>query len=282
MASADSARSSQLYWDNAAETYDRDFTTTLIGQLLRRRVWSVLDRLFRQGDRVLELNCGTGIDAQHLAERGVTVLACDVSHRMVEIARQRISAGNTGGTVAFQVLATEGLASLPDIGPFDGVFSNFSGLNCVDDLDEVRRNLARLLRPGASALVCMLGSFVPWEIAWYFAQGDRQQALRRFRQDSGHVHTGHPRVRYYSLRTIARVFAPDFRLRNWQGMGIFLPPTYMEHWARRFPSITRALGHIDALAGSIPVLKSMANFVLLEFRRQETVSTDNADHIAPS
>ena len=278
---ADSKRSRQIYWDDAAETYDQDFTITLIGQLLRRRIWRELDRIYCQGERILELNCGTGIDARHLAERGIAVLACDISPRMIELARQSQSAQELGDRIDFQVLATECLASLGDQGPFDGAFSNFSGLNCVEDLGQLRRNLARLVRPGAPVLLCMLGRFVPWEIAWFLVHRDRGSAMRRLRQNTCHPpQAGLPKVHYPSVHEIAAAFAPDFRLRNWKGLGIFLPPSYMEHWARRFPRIARALDRADGIFANVPVVRSMADFVLLDFRRMESTSADNADHLA--
>jgi ubiquinone/menaquinone biosynthesis C-methylase UbiE len=84
MASSDPLRSAQAYWDASAETYERDFAGTLTGQARRRAVWHELDGIFSAGQRILELNCGTGIDAVRLAERGVRVVACDISPRMIE------------------------------------------------------------------------------------------------------------------------------------------------------------------------------------------------------
>ena len=45
----------------------------------------------KAGERVLELNCGTGEDAVHLARRGVRVLATDNSPRMLAAARSKIA-----------------------------------------------------------------------------------------------------------------------------------------------------------------------------------------------
>ena len=69
--------SAQAYWDTVATTYDRDFGDSVTGRVNRRVVWRALDRAFKPGQRVLELNCGTGIDAVHLAARGIRVLACE-------------------------------------------------------------------------------------------------------------------------------------------------------------------------------------------------------------
>lgn len=137
----------ETYWNKVAETYDQIFPHTLVGRVQRDIVWHELERVFQPGRRILELNCGTGIDAVHLAESGVTVLACDISPRMIEIARQRLRSTALEGLVEFRALPTEDIAGLEGKGCFDGAFSNFSGLNHVRDLSAVARNLARLLKP---------------------------------------------------------------------------------------------------------------------------------------
>jgi SAM-dependent methyltransferase len=265
MPASDSIRSAQAYWDTAANAYEDDFSGTLIGRTLRDAVWRDVDRLFLPGQRVLELNCGTGIDAVHLAGRGVRVLACDIAPRMIELARQQ--AGPTS-LIEFRVLPTENIGALIGGGPFDGAFSNFSGLNCVEDLPAVARNLARLVKPGAPILVCMIGRFVPWEILWFLAHGNPRRALLRLR---GNAEAGAAvRVQYPSVAEIARVFAPEFTLRKWKGLGIAVPPSYMERWARRFPRVLTALAGVDRSIAGVPVLRGMADFALLEFERRET------------
>jgi SAM-dependent methyltransferase len=262
-------RSAQAYWDIAAETYDQVFPDTLIGQAQREAVWQELRPVFRSGHRVLELNCGTGIDAVHLAETGVRVLACDISPRMIELACQRLNATQLGELVDFRVLATEDIAVLGSEGPFDGAFSNFSGLNCVEDLSAVARNLAQLLKPGARVLLCMVGRFFLWEIAWYLAQGNPRKAMRRFsRGNVGRLSDNATvRVYYRSVGAVARTFAPDFRLRHWRGIGVTVPPSYSENWARRFPRVLKALARADRCLGRIPALRRMADCVLLHFER---------------
>ena len=267
--SVDARRTAQSYWDTAAKTYDCDFTGTLIGQLRRRAVWRELDRTFQAGQRVLELNCGTGIDAVRLAGRGVRVLACDISLGMIDMARERANACGVAGALQFRVLPTEEIARLGPEGPFEGAFSNFAGLNCVDDLGATAEALFGLLKPGATVLLCMLGRFVPWEMAWYVAQAQPGRAFLRWSNGTARqVEGGTLRVRYHGVGEIARLFAPRFRLRRWRGIGIMVPPTYAEVWARRVPRLTRAVARVDDWIGGIPVVRRMADLVLLELERR--------------
>ncbi|HET7841684.1 MAG TPA: methyltransferase domain-containing protein, partial [Terriglobia bacterium] len=78
-------------FDALAESYDDAFTNTLIGRAQRACVWGEIDRHFKPAQTILEINCGTGVDALHLAERGVRVVACDASPGMIAAARRRLA-----------------------------------------------------------------------------------------------------------------------------------------------------------------------------------------------
>jgi SAM-dependent methyltransferase len=268
---APSIGAAQAYWDAAAETYDLDFANTLIGRAQRESIWREIEKVFTAGQRILELNCGTGIDAVFLANRGVRVLACDIAPRMIELAQRRNNSMKTGGLIDFRVLATENIEVLGKEALFDGAFSNFSGLNCVDDLSAIAPKLATLLRPGARLVLCMIGRFVPWEIAWYMAHGNPGRAFLRFSRvtigrlaEDKVVH-----VRYPSVRKLARMFAPGFRLTKRQGIGITLPPSYLEYLARKFPVALDRLARLDRRIGCLPLARSMGDCVLLQFERTE-------------
>jgi SAM-dependent methyltransferase len=263
--------SAQAYWDAAAETYDLDFANTLIGRAQRESIWREIEKVFTVGQRILELNCGTGIDAVFLANRGVKVLACDIAPRMIELAQRRASLMKGSGMVDFCALATENIEVLGKESSFDGAFSNFSGLNCVDDLPTVAQKLATLLRPGARLVLCMIGRFVPWEIAWYMAHGNPRRAFLRFKRVTvGRIaEDAVVNVRYPSVRKLARIFAPSFRLRKQQGIGITLPPSYLEHLAQQFPWVLNRLANLDRRIGCLPLVRSMGDCVLLQFERTE-------------
>lgn len=254
----------QAYWNAAAETYQQAFTGTLVGSLWREAVWRELDTAFASGSHVLELNCGTGIDALHLAHRGVSVLGCDISSRMIELARQNAAGTGVQQLLDFRVLPTEQLATLQTVNLFDGAFSNFSGLNCVQDLAAVRQNLACLLKPGSRVLLCMLGRFGVWQKLWHLVHGEWKQALRI--SQSTDVE-GAFKVQHPSRKQIVTLFSPDFRLRRWKGVGIAVPPAAMEQWAIRFPRLIQYLDHVDRLIGRARVLRSLGGCIVFEFER---------------
>jgi ubiquinone/menaquinone biosynthesis C-methylase UbiE len=114
-------------FDVVAKEYDARFTNSAIGRAQRDSVWLEMDRVFRPGQRILEINCGTGVDALHLAAAGIQVLACDASGEMIRVARRRLGASTVADQVEFRILATELICHLDDGERYDGVLSNFAG-----------------------------------------------------------------------------------------------------------------------------------------------------------
>src|SRR5208282_4508814 len=142
-------------FDRAAGSYDELFTRSTIGQAQRKQVWERLLRVFAPGERILELNCGTGEDARFLARQGISIVACDASAAMIQVAEVRTKREAAGADITYRRLANEDLGILPRQKQFDGAYSNFSGLNCAADLGPIARNLASLVRPGGHVLLCL-------------------------------------------------------------------------------------------------------------------------------
>ena len=129
------------------------------------------------------------------------------------------------------------------------------------------RDLAGLLKPGAPVLLCMSGPFGPLEIARYLAHGNPRKSVRRLKS----VGSGDDvQVHYPSPKTMARLFASEFRFGEWSGIGVVLPPAYLEAWARRFPRVLDWRARADGRLGRVPALRGMAGHIMLHFERLGT------------
>ena len=193
-------------FDQLAPTYGQAWTNSADGHHQRTKVWREIGGLFRGGDRVLDLGCGIGDDALHLAGRGVSVHGIDSSIEMVEIAQSR--------GVSAQHLAIEDLGSLE--GPYDGALSNFGALNCVEDLRAVARNLARLIRPGSALAACVMGRVCWSETARFLLKLDWRKATRRW---PGHARWRGMDVYYRTSASFVSAFEPEFHLRRRVSIG---------------------------------------------------------------
>jgi ubiquinone/menaquinone biosynthesis C-methylase UbiE len=232
-------------FDLIAADYDKLWTLSASGLAQREAVWRHIHPLFREGDRVLDLGCGTGEDALHLAERGIFVHAIDSSLQMVQVARSR--------RVEAHHLAMENLHQLSGI--FDGAISNFGALNCVEDLEPLSESLARLIRPGGYVTLCTMGRFCGWETAWYTLQGKLTKACRRWSGRSVSQSLGMS-VHYPSRRQLRDAFKRDFELVAWYGIGVAVPPSFV----KGIPAeIIRLLSVVDRCVAHWPGLRALSD-----------------------
>jgi ubiquinone/menaquinone biosynthesis C-methylase UbiE len=257
-----------LAFDQLAKRYDDLFTRSLIGRAQRNAVWRVIAQTFRSGDHVLELNCGTGEDALFLAGKGVSVIACDASEQMIEYAQQRLCTEAPTTAVKFAQLPIEQIAEIRTEGAFDGVFSNFSGLNCVADLSQTAKDLATLLQPGAPLIICLSTRFCISEIIWFLIHGRAREAFRRC---SGHAAAKVGEfvvdVYYPTLPQLQKSFSPAFVMRSCVGIGISVPPSYVEPWIRKCPNLLRVMETIDKTLSACPGLRVIGDHMLISFER---------------
>jgi ubiquinone/menaquinone biosynthesis C-methylase UbiE len=260
-----------LAFDQLAADYDSVFTLSAIGKSQREVVWNRLLRVFSSGGHILELNCGTGVDALFMMNAGMNVTACDASPRMIEIARHRIAIANTESSAEFFAMPTEDLDKLPETCCFDGLFSNFAGLNCVCDLRTFAKQAARRLKPGAPLLLCFLTRFCLWEIIYYMLRGNPRKALRRCGGiSSARVGGVSFPVYYRTLSELRRAFAPEFQLVATEGVGITVPPSYIEPWIASHPQLLRWMGAIDDLVRTWPGLRVVGDHMLVHLEKVGT------------
>lgn len=139
-------------YSQLAAHYDRAVGRHYFNAL--RRAFEVL--VPRYGLRfrdVLDLGCGTGLFACHLAERYcASVLGIDNSAAMLAIARRQCRSCRVG-------FMQQDLRALTLPWRFDLVTANFDTLNHLRDPAELRcvvHTIGRLLRPGAHALFDLL------------------------------------------------------------------------------------------------------------------------------
>jgi SAM-dependent methyltransferase len=232
-------------FDQAAGTYDDLYQANPVMAWLRRESLAALQQAFEPGSRLLEIGCGTGEEALALAQAGYQVVATDISPAMIEAARAKAQPAH-GGQVTWLALPAGRLATVEDsygTGAFDGAYASFGALNCEPDLAPVADALARLLKPGAHLVSSVMNRACAWEIGWGLAHLRPGEAFRRLRQgwlDAG-LESPDGRLtvptRYYSPRSFARAFEPDFRTILVRALPVLLPPPYLDHLLKRHGSL---------------------------------------------
>ncbi len=263
----DSFTATRRAFDNVAAEYDGALGNNALVQKMRTQVMERIEATFSPGARLLDLGCGTGIDATYLAARGYVVTALDASPAMVARARERLQ---RGGFAARTVqLGIQGLESL-DADAFDGAYSNFGALNCLPDLRVVSTALASKLKPGGAFVAAIIGRYCPWEIGFYGLRGDWQRARIRFARGMVAVPLNGQTVwtRYYAPCEFANEFAKEFTPVSWSALALFAPPPYLVHAAARFPRAFGALERIDQMLDDKLLFRDAGDHFLMVLRKK--------------
>lgn len=272
-------RPAVLAFDAIAPVFDSRFGDWRSVAVQRRAVRAALLRAFPARGHILELGGGTGEDATFLAELGFDMLLTDPSPAMVSQAKTKLAplgarteivAGEEMEDFSARYLSTGGAM-------FDGAFSNFAPLNCVADLGPVARGLARLLKPGAPAMLVLFGTFCPGEMVTEVLRGRPHLALRRCARGeaSARLAKCEFHIVYHRRAAMLRAFAPWFVLEKRLGIGVTVPPSAAEPWISRQSRLLAAMERLDHVLAR--PLAGLGDHVLYQFRR-----TTSPIHTAPS
>jgi SAM-dependent methyltransferase len=265
-------RPAAVAFDAIAPAFDQRFGQWLSVAAQRRAVRAALLQEFAPGGRILELGGGTGEDAEFLAEHGFDMFLTDPSPTMVCLAKTKLRPfGAHAEIVSGEELEDFASRHLSAGGKFfDGAFSNFAPLNCVVDLRPVACGLARLLKPGAAAMLVLFGTLCLGEMVTEVLRGRPRVALRRCERGEAPARLGKRefQVVYHRRAALMRAFAPWFVLEKRLGIGVTVPPSAAEPWMSRHPRLLALMETMDRT-----ISRPMAIFgdhVLYQFRRTNT------------
>ncbi len=108
-----------------------------------------------------------------------------------------------------------------------------------------------------------MGKFCAWETAHYLRSGQFRKATRRWSSEMASTSLG-MKVRYPSVHEVSQAFDPGFRLLNWKGIGILVPPSYIPSLGRKRVA---ALAKADRRIGHVPLLRALSDHRLLILER---------------
>jgi len=263
-------------FDGVATSYDAIEAGNPILQWMRSRVQRAALNLFPRNARLLEVGCGTGTDALFFAQRGYHVVAMDRSEDMLVVAAEKIAVAGFSGSVEF-LQDDAGCMDKPSArygaAGFDGIFSNFGALNCIEDLRRFAHSAERLLQPEGRMVLSIMPPLCPWEIFYYLLRGQPVEAFRRWRGRTGTrgvaVRVGNQPVQtyYHSPAAIAAAFVEDFFIEDQFALGLFVPPPYLRG-VTRHQKFFRGLVFCDERFTGWPLLRNMGDHLVVILRKR--------------
>jgi ubiquinone/menaquinone biosynthesis C-methylase UbiE len=256
-------------FDSVAAQYDGRLGNNLVIQRMRSRLWTAVERQVPRGATLLDLGCGTGLDAVHFAERGYRVIATDWSPEMVRQTQERAEQAGVLSLVDPRVLGMQDLDRLEGSN-FDAAYSNLGALNCVPDLRAVSESTAAVLSPSGRLIVSVIGRICPWEVLFYLVRGRPKRALVRASRHMVPVPlNGHTVwTRYFTPHDFARRFEAQFDVESVRGLCIAAPPPYLFGAWERLPVLCEWAASLDDLVGPWPVVRQAGDHFLMVLTRK--------------
>ena len=257
-------------FDSVAADYDGPRGNNALIQDMRREMWRMLDATFAPGSRLMDLGCGTGLDAVRMARVGHHVTATDWSQGMVDRTGRRAGHEQLAGSVHAIAVGAHELSRIDGHAQFDGAYSNLGALNCVPDLAEMAEQCARLLKPGAALVFSVIGRICPWEIGHYALKRNWGRLKVRFAPAMVPVGMNKRVVwtRYYTPREFYAAFERHFVLQHWRGLCVLAPPPYMTQMKEKYAGWYERLWRLDRRTAGWPVLRNMGDhFVMVMTKR---------------
>jgi ubiquinone/menaquinone biosynthesis C-methylase UbiE len=259
----------QQAFDAAAPVYDAMYERLPGIRRIRSTTSALYLKYFPRNGSLLEINCGTGIDAVFLAERTMNVLATDASPRMVEEVRKKVDERGLGGFVEPRHLAFSQLGSLRGR-VFDGAYSNLGGLNCTNRLESVATDLGGLVKPGGFFIATVMPSFCLWETVAFATRFRWRDAFRRKSGEGtlASLHGARVRTYYHSARAFSAAFAEYFEPVKTVGLAVLLPPPNFEHAYALLGRSLHLLESVDEAVAGLPLFRSIGDHYVMVLRRK--------------
>jgi ubiquinone/menaquinone biosynthesis C-methylase UbiE len=249
------SRQSEIYDD-----YDNNNPTlTWMRQQVRKHAMDFLSK----NDKILELNSGTGIDAEFFARQGFKIHCTDLSDGMIEQMKIKFSIGELAEKVTVQQCSFTELDKIENQ-KFDFIFSNFGGLNCVDDLKKVTKFFPELLNQNGRVCLVILPPICPWEIIQLF-RGKFSLAFRRFHKNGvlANVEGIKFKTYYFSADDVMKSLGNKFDLLRVSSLGLLTPIPQMDKIPKRFPKLTKVLNKIDEKISGIYPFNRMGDHIIV-------------------
>ncbi|WP_113638700.1 class I SAM-dependent methyltransferase [Nubsella zeaxanthinifaciens] len=247
-------------FDFTASYYDQEFTNTKIGIAQRNIVLKFLDKNLQglKNVDIFELNCGTGEDAQWFGEKKQvnSILATDISEKMVEVAEQK---NKTNLKASFRLEDASNLSPIVLEKRFDIIHSNFGGLNCLDrfEIESLLQQLSLMLKPNGCIYLVLMPTVCIWESFYFCLKLNWKNVFRRYTKDSVNAQLNADnfvKTWYYSPKTLKRLLPPSLKITNFQTVGFFIWPSYLNAWATKCPALFNLLVKLENLVKGLSFL----------------------------
>lgn len=258
-------------FDIAAISYDENFTKTTIGKAQRMQVYQHLNSSIKTKIRlnILELNCGTGEDANYFNTLNHKVIATDISNKMIAVASEKFK----NKDIHFHQLDINKLDKHIFKESFDLIFSNFGGFNCLSksELQTFFLSVKNILKKQGKIVLVIMPKNTLWEKIYFSLKTDFKKATRRNTSNYIEANVDGVTVKtwYFNPKEIKDI-AGNFSIKKIKPIGLFVPPSYLQNSFLGKKWMVSFLNKLDFLFG-FPFLAKYADHYYIELQKNTEI-----------
>lgn len=240
------------YYDEDANDFDSRYWSNPVLQQIRQAFREEVKRF--DGNDMLEIGCGTGLDLVHFAtifpER--QIFGIDISAEMVRLSSEHM-VNRQCANIRVRQGSVEDIEKLFPNQHFDLIYVFFGALNTVEDLPKAAQTLKNLLHPDGTMVLTFVNKWYLPGIALELLRLRFSRAFARIKPVWG----GYSPVKFlpskcYSPSQIKRAFEGSV-LKKSKGFSIVHPAWYYTGINRRLGKLRKYLWRIDLFLNKTPL-----------------------------
>ncbi len=244
--------------------YERLEKTSSLINWMRNRVRNHLEKELKANSKILEINCGSGIDAVYLAKKEHQIYATDIAQGMIKYVNDKIKSNNLQNNLTCEQLSFTDLHKLKPL-KFNHIFSNFGGLNCSSEkeLTEVFKSFNELLLPNGKITLVIMPKICIWEFLKIFKLN--KTAFRRLRKNGVLANIEGQKVKtfYHSAKQIKNLLLENFTDFKIENICFVAPTGNRVNFPEKHPKLFNFLSSFDTISGKIPFLRGFGDYYII-------------------
>jgi hypothetical protein len=188
---------------------------------------------------------------------------------MIAELETKVKSKGLSGEITYEVKPFDRIGEITE-SDFDGVISNFGGLNCIADFSKLSADLSAKLKPGGKIIAAVINKICPWEMFFYMLKFKPSVAFRRFNKNGvdANLNGGTVKTFYFTPAGFAKFFRSDFNVEKIYSHANFAPPPYLVGFYNKLRPIAKFLMKIDELTKSIFPFNRFGDHFIIVMRKK--------------
>ena len=247
------------------EEYEHLSKSNFIDISRRNLIRKEVELFLKPTHKILEINSGSGIDAVYFAQKGHPVLATDIASGSETYISEKIELLKLD-LLKFKKCSFTNLKTIENQ-TFDCIFSNYGGLNCIDNLELVFEQFEHLLHPNGYVTLVVMPPFYPIEMLTLL-KGNKK-AFRRWNKKGTVANVENEAVQtfYYTPNQVKKAFSAKFRHVKTTNIGTFYPSSHYQSLVKYEKIVSRLMQFDEWINKSPMMIKGIGDYYVITFQK---------------